>query len=144
MTAQAKKTAKPEFDLSNFAIDDDVSLWDAAPDVPLPPAEPTPTAPAPQVPPMAQPMPPPAMPPAPTPSAPTAPAMLARAPEPVTAPAWPPFLLPGRSTRVAATFWISPELRRAIRQAMIGSLEGVYRSQGDLVEAAVRRFLNLG
>lgn len=42
------------------------------------------------------------------------------------------------------TYWVTPELRRAIRQAMVGSLEGVYRSQGELVEAAVRRFLHLG
>lgn len=67
--------------------------------------------------------------------------MLAPAVPAASAPSIP---LPRRSLQVAVTYWVTPELRRAIRQAMVGSLEGVYRSQGELVEAAVRRFLHLG
>ncbi|MBI5595783.1 MAG: hypothetical protein HY928_06805 [Elusimicrobia bacterium] len=131
-----RTTPTPDFDLSDFAVDDDVSLADAAAADPEPAAkhETAPARPAPAAHPAA-------------PVAPAAPSAPARVPEqPAAASASPVsyYQLPGRSSRVAVTYWVTPELRRAIRQSMVGPLEGVYRSQGDLVEAAVRRFLNPG
>lgn len=129
MTTKAK-IKKSEYDLSDFAVDEGVSLLDAAPMLP----EHRPVVETPYASPAPQPMPPAAPMPAREPERPAASAApLAR--DPVSS---------GRANRVALTFWVTPELRRGIRQSMIGSLEGVYRTQGDLVEAAVRRFLNLG
>jgi hypothetical protein len=127
---------KKTYDLSDFAIDDTVPLHEAAPEVP------------PEVPVLVA-GPQPAQ--AATPAAPVAPATASARPDHeaestggMAFATMAPPLPGGRATRVAATYWISTDLRRAIRHAMIGRLEGVYRSQGDLVEAAVRRFLNMG